>query len=187
MATYTNYYSLKKPADNETADIADLNNNADTIDSTIYNLEQSLLLKMAAEYNSSNTYATGSIVLHDGKIYYTSYSNVTGDWDSSKWTETSLGDVLTSTNSYIGSQVNSLNNSIGILSGQVGTNYGTMMTQDWRLLGSIAENYSTSNPYVIGDYVMYEFNLYRCIADTTGDWDDTAWARTTIIDIIKGL
>lgn len=81
----------------------------------------------------------------------------------------------------------SLSSSMGTLSGQVGTNYGTMMTQDWNLLYSIAGNYSTSQSYSVGDYTMYEFKLYRCIADTTGDWDSTAWEQTTIIDIIRGL
>lgn len=56
------------------------------------------------------------------------------------------------------------------------------------------ENYNTpdfdsSLTYAIGDYVMYEGKLYRCIEDipVANDWDSTKWIEAILTEDIKTM
>lgn len=49
----------------------------------------------------------------------------------------------------------------------------------------VALEYDTSVSYSVGDYCVYENNLYRCITATTGVWDSTAWDKVIIGDELR--
>ena len=51
----------------------------------------------------------------------------------------------------------------------------------------IAPNFSTSSTYVVGDYVIYEDNLYRCktAISTAGAWNATKWDQVTVGSELK--
>lgn len=55
----------------------------------------------------------------------------------------------------------------------------------------IAAPYDTSTSYVVGSFctsdAVDEMKLYRCTSATTGDFDETKWTATTVIDAIKYL
>lgn len=54
------------------------------------------------------------------------------------------------------------------------------------IANSIADTYSSSKSYIIGDLVMYEGQLYRCkIAKNAGEWDSTKFEIYQIEDAIK--
>ena len=44
----------------------------------------------------------------------------------------------------------------------------------------IAPAYNPSETYLVGNYCIYDYKLYKCINVTTGTWDDTSWEETTI-------
>ena len=44
---------------------------------------------------------------------------------------------------------------------------------------SLAPAYDQSQTYAVGDKVMYELLMYKCISPTTGVWDGSKWERTT--------
>lgn len=48
------------------------------------------------------------------------------------------------------------------------------------ILGNFADPYNTSNSYTTGDYCTHNNLLFKCVADTTGAWDATAWSNTTV-------
>lgn len=48
------------------------------------------------------------------------------------------------------------------------------------MLGNFADPYNSSNSYTTGDYCTHNNLLFKCVADTTGAWDATAWANTTV-------
>lgn len=48
---------------------------------------------------------------------------------------------------------------------------------------SIAEAFSTTSTYSVGDYVTHNKVLYRCTTavTTAGDWDSTKWTATNVM------
>ena len=48
------------------------------------------------------------------------------------------------------------------------------------LQGNIGAEYNSSNSYSVGDYVVYQGDLYVCTTATTGTWDSSDWLATTI-------
>lgn len=87
--TYTSNYNLKKPGGSDTAEINDLNGNADILDEVIGNLTACV----TAEYDTTETYAIGSYCLHNGNFYRAQFST-SGTWDASDWVKTTLADEL---------------------------------------------------------------------------------------------
>lgn len=62
---------------------------------SIAELTQNLPDIVADEYSTSSTYAVGSYCLHDGKLYVcVSAVTTAGAWNSNKWEEVSITDVL---------------------------------------------------------------------------------------------
>lgn len=183
MATQTTHYNLIKPGGTDSVDISILNGNADILDDALYATDQ-LAACIASEYNSAMTYNTGDVVTHDGLTYRTAYNSVTGAWDSTKWSQVSLGDAISMTVASINSTINSR---CGAIEGNISTlfsNYGQLMGMVWGLTGCIAPQYSTSKSYVVGDVCMNQQKLYRCTSDTTGTWDADAWETVYITDLL---
>lgn len=88
MATYTDNYTMTKPTYAEQADISVINANMDIIDSVMHSSQISL----APAYDINETYNTGDIVMHELLMYKCLEDNVTGVWDSTKWTRTTAGE-----------------------------------------------------------------------------------------------
>lgn len=87
---YTENLTLKKPAYGDNADVADLNYNADILDSYCYNTRQ-----MECEpYDSTKTYMSGDLSIHNEVIYECNTDNTTGTWDDNKWDSTNLAEQI---------------------------------------------------------------------------------------------
>ena len=52
------------------------------------------------------------------------------------------------------------------------------------LQGNIGAEYDSTSSYSVGDYVLYDGDLYVCTTATTGDWDSSDWTSTTLIDAL---
>ena len=46
--------------------------------------------------------------------------------------------------------------------------------------GNLADTYDTVKTYEVGDYCIYQGLLYKCVAQTTGEFYSDAWVQTTI-------
>lgn len=88
MATYTDNYTMTKPTYAEQADISVINANMDIIDNVMHSSQISL----APAYDINETYNTGDIVMYELLMYKCLEDNVTGAWDSTKWTRTTAGE-----------------------------------------------------------------------------------------------
>ena len=54
-----------------------------------------------------------------------------------------------------------------------------------KILNNIAPEYDSTTLYSRGDYVIYEFNLYKCInSQTTGAFNKYDWDKISIKDLI---
>ena len=69
-------------------------NNLATSDSVYEFGKQTIDDNIATEYDSSNTYNTGDYVTYNMKTYRCIEDSVTGAWDSSKWSQIFISDVL---------------------------------------------------------------------------------------------
>lgn len=51
---------------------------------------------------------------------------------------------------------------------------------------NFAPEYNPEHDYSIGDYCIYLGTLYKCLGDTSGDWDSDKWVTTYICDELGG-
>jgi hypothetical protein len=86
---YTPNYSMKLPGYGDNADIADLNENTTAIDGLIHDNRTMI----AQAYSQLESYVVGDIVENEGKLYRC-IGATSGNWDSAKWTRTTLGDEV---------------------------------------------------------------------------------------------
>lgn len=49
---------------------------------------------------------------------------------------------------------------------------------------NLSDSYDSTETYYADDVVIYENRLYKCTAETTGDFDSTKWTATTIDELI---
>lgn len=184
---YTENYSLRKPQTAETASVSDLNYNSDRIDAILADDRQISV----AMYVSGNTYNTGDLVgyenpsTHHIRVYRCLVDNVTGVWDSTKWTLTNLADEILDAKASGGTEVEA---------NPTGTPSDTMHTVRiddviYDVSGdsanqNIADAFSTLQTYAVGDYCIYESILYKCTTaiETAGAWDSTKWTPCVVTD-----
>lgn len=85
---YTENYSMNKPQFGENSLVTKLNENADTIDTLIYNTRQ----MQAPSYDPDRepAYSVGEIVIQNGALYICNTDGTTGPWDATKWDFTTL-------------------------------------------------------------------------------------------------
>lgn len=87
---YTENLSLGLPGYGESADVAALNRNSGILDAYVYNSRQ-----MECEpYDSTKTYMSGDLAIHNEVIYECNTDNTTGTWDDSKWDSTNLAEQI---------------------------------------------------------------------------------------------
>ena len=56
-----------------------------------------------------------------------------------------------------------------------------------RLLALTFPEYETSETYAVGDFVVYNDQLYKCIGATSGAWDSTKWQLATLNDLLTDI
>jgi len=184
---YTENYSLRKPQMAETASVSDLNYNSDRIDAILADDRQISV----AMYVSGNTYNTGDLVgyenpsTHHIRVYRCLVDNVTGVWDSTKWTLTNLADEILDAKASGGTEVEA---------NPTGTPSDTLNTVEidnviYAVGGdsanqNIADAFSELQTYAVGDYCIYESILYKCTTavQTAGAWDSTKWTPCVVTD-----
>jgi len=87
---YTENLSLGLPEYGEDADVADLNRNSGILDAYCYNTRQI----ECEPYDSTKTYMSGDLAIHNEAIYECNTDNTTGTWDDSKWDSTTLAEQI---------------------------------------------------------------------------------------------
>ena len=60
---------------------------------------------------------------------------------------------------------------------------GKEMENAFSTFHNMAEPYSTSKPYVVGDVCLYNNNLYQCTSPTTGTWNAAKWQQVYLDEI----
>ena len=110
---------------------------------------------LAAPFSASATYAVGDYVIYQENLYKCITAITTAAaWDATKWTR-----VL-------------ITNEMGSGSG------GDYANQN------IADTYDITSTYAVGDYVIFNSLLYKCITAVTtpGVWNSSYWAHVLVTD-----
>lgn len=114
MASTTTNLGLMKPAYSDDADISDINGNMDLIDAEAGRVRANV----AANYDSSETYAVGDYCLHDGSLYKCSTAISSPEaWTAGHWTQIKITGELSALNGNIttlSNNITKLNNTISM-------------------------------------------------------------------------
>ena len=56
-----------------------------------------------------------------------------------------------------------------------------------RVLALTFNEYDTTTEYEVGDFVVYNDQLYKCISATSGAWDSSKWQLATLNDLVDDI
>lgn len=88
---YTTNFGLKQPQRGvDAANVGDLNDNAEDIDTIMYQNRTML----APPFDPSETYNEGNRVVQLGEYYICNTDNTTGPWDATYWDKSTIGEDL---------------------------------------------------------------------------------------------
>lgn len=108
---------------------------------------------IAKPFDPAATYTANDVVLYNGLLYICIAYNVTGEFDSTKWQQTTLEELS-------------------------GTNPNIFYGIEW-----LEDEYDSTITYNTDDTCMHAGLLYKCLEDgVTGTWDSSKWERTYLLD-----
>lgn len=130
----------------------------------IYAAIQAVSDMIAGEFDATESYAAGKVVVYDGTLYKFDSAHAAGDWTGSDATETTVEALIAS----------------------VVSNVASLAATVAKLAADIADEFDTSSPYSAGDVVMYNGDLYKFTDDkAAGAWDSTKVTAATVVDLIN--
>ena len=176
MATYTENFNLEKPAQNEAVDVDVLNSNSDIIDDNLGQARQ-LALNIGYGYNNSVPYFVGDYCVYQNKLYKCIQNILTPeDFDETKWQQCTLGGELQNIKGNTDDNVTDV-----LLKLKIGEKVYKICDFANK---NLANEYSASSTYEVGDYVIYEDDLYKCITavSVAEPFDSTKWTSCLVTD-----
>jgi len=114
---------------------------------------------LALPFNTSQTYEIGDFVIYEENLYQCITAiDTPAAWDSTKWTRALITDVMEQGG---------------------GGDYANQ---------NIANTYSTASTYAVGDYVIHDGLLYKCVTAVTtpGVWNASYWEHCIVTDEMGG-
>lgn len=60
-------------------------------------------------------------------------------------------------------------------------NINEVITTILKILGLDVDTFNPSTNYVVDDFVVYQKELWRCIEETTGEWEEEKWERDSVL------
>ena len=149
MATYTQYYNLKKPAADDYVDVADLNGNFDAIDEAIHNAAQSggsatgmIEASVESSETSGHAYAVGEHFIYNDTLYVATAA-------------ISIGDTITpDTNCVAVTVAGELEGVYTALAGKA----------DDSIVATVETSSTSAHAYAIGDLFILNGVLYKATA-----------------------
>ena len=141
MATQTTNFKLTKPAYTETADIAVINSNMDTIDTVLAN--------EAEQYDATDAYYVGDYCIYNGVTYRCTVDIETPEaFNSSHWAVVKITEEIADANL----KKEQLDDGLAYVAKKVGNN--------WRLPSGKTAN--------VGDYVIWDGSLGKAKGQIVG-------------------
>ena len=164
---------------------------------------------IATPFSITSTYAVDDYCRYDGVFYKCITAIETaGAWDASKWTQVTLASQLGGSGSISWAPVaadyaSTATYDLGDYAIQEGKLYKAnqaistpeaftpahwtqvAVTDEMNNLGFVAADFDTTEGYDIGDYVIYNDELYKAkAAVSAGAWDSSKWDKVAITDVM---
>lgn len=128
----------------------------------------------AQEFSSSIGYSLGDYAVHNGQLYiYTSSQGRMGPWNENYWQLVTVAGKE-SNNATI----------YGKLSQLITQEQTRRESMDNSIVNNLAPQYNENNAYIVGDYVISNKILYKCIQNTdapAGDFNPNKWESVYIV------
>ena len=150
------YYELLNKVVNSLNDVIDSTNN--------------VVVSLFEPYSSEKSYSPGDYCWNKDKLYKCLTANA-GTWNNNDWEAVvftdDIGERFKELKEYVTSEVDIQRFIINILTSDV------------------APNYYPENTYNPGDYVIKEYQLYKCINQTTGVFNELDWQAVTVVSEVE--
>lgn len=173
------------------------------------------MLTGSSEFVSTSSYSVGDLCIHDGALYRAKVYMVAGSWDASKWEIVSLSTIMAfavqitgafdfvAFNNY--SEGDLVYHEGALYKAKTDIPYGPWNGSNWDAYGIVDlrdelltrqtaiqgtnQGYSASSTYAVGDYVIYNNVLYRCITAVTvaESFDSDKWQRVDLKNLDGSL
>ena len=127
----------------------------------------------APAYAAGLSVPVGGAVIYEDELYIATAAITTTDWttDSANFTKTNLVSLITaagtSDSAFSTTSTNSVQN-------RVVTNAMNSVT------ASLAPAFDATTTYAVGDFVTYEYQVYKCITAGTGAWNASNWVAADL-------
>jgi len=128
--------------------------------------------------NNEWEYKGNSKVIYNNVLYKCNTNNVTGVWDSSKWTEDTSIQIYRSNLIYNTNDKVIYDNKLYVGKGITGSWNSSKWTEDTSI-----QIYKSNLIYNTDDKVIHDNKLYICKGIVTGSWDSSKWTEDTSIQI----
>ena len=145
----------------------------------------------ATSTNAAKAYAVGDYVIYDSKLYRCKTAVAANAvWNSANWTEAHLPEDLSKFALYQASQPTDPANKIWIDTDASSVEVPTY-TEFEKLRNDVASLYSSTKTYAVGEYVIYQNELYQCkdAVTTAGVWENNSskFSKIVIGDQVSNL
>ena len=123
-------------------------------------IKEAIQKDITTAWATSTSYLVGNYVVYNGVLYQcTTAHTSTDDFDSTKWNQVKLIDNVIPT---------------------IASNLDKSL-----ITANIADAYSSSSPYSVGDYVTYNGQLYKCntaISSPGESWNSNHWTAVQVME-----
>jgi hypothetical protein len=130
------------------------NANHFTARSVQYIISNYILPSLAPAFSTSTSYAVGTFVIYQNKLYRCKATHSAGSWNTSHFELANINNVSADTDGKLALKADLLD---------------------------LAPAFSNSISYTVGDYVTYNGNMYRCtVAHSAGAWNASDFTLVTV-------
>lgn len=145
--------------------------------SVAYIFTNYILPSFAPTFSTATAYGVGTFVIYQNRLYKCTTAHSAGAWNSSHFALATLNDLATAKADKV---PGATNNDIAILDSNGNLKDSGISVADLTGVTDLAPLFSTTASYAVGEYVIYNENMYRCTVAHTGAWNANDFTQVTV-------
>lgn len=136
-----------------------------------------ILPSFAPSFSTATAYSVGTFVIYQNRLYKCTTAHSAGAWNASHFALATLNDLATAKADKV---PGATNNDIAILDANGNLKDSGISVADLTGVTDLAPLFSTTASYAVGEYVIYNENMYRCTVVHTGAWNANDFTQVTV-------